>query len=243
MVLSYPLKCGLLQHMEQRGTGRNGLLESCHTHSNAGFYNISRLQARLMQITLSSPVKCALLQPRRELVRRTGIVVIPTQMRASTTLSFRATWKNRIKILPKFIPFIFKRLSIAFSVFRKCMHFKIAKQALLQVFTAKPVHNQAHTPQKNFARQKPPKTETPFCEKRHSHTPPASTQQARVREAFSQMNAPGMPAPPFAKNKAGTQNAKKGVLSCKTTHYIFFRFSQINLAVSAKKFIFVGGNL
>lgn len=164
-------------------------------------------------------------------------------MRASTTLSFRAIWKNRIRILPKFIPFIFKRLSIAFSFFRKCMHFKIAKQALLQVFTAKPVHNQAHTPQKNFARQKPPKTETPFCEKRYSHTPPASTQRTRVQETFSQMNAPGMPAPPFAKNKGSTQNAQKGILSCKTTLYIFFRFSQINLAVSAKKFIFVGGNL
>ena len=192
---------------------------------------------------LSYPLKCGLLQHYTFLMKENTQVVIPAQMRASTTLSFRATWKNRIRILPKFIPFIFKRLSIAFSVFRKCMHFKIAKQALLQVFTAKPVHNQAHTPQKNFARQKPPETVTVICEKRHSHTPPASTQRARVREAFSQMNAPVMPAPPFAKNKDSTQNAKKRVLSCKTTLYIFFRFSQINLAVSAKKFIFVGGNL
>ena len=164
---------------------------------------------------LSYPLKCGLLQHRSlPMEVRLTFVVIPTQMRASTTLSFRATWKNRIRILPKFIPFIFKRLSIAFSVFRKCMHFKIAKQALLQVFTAKPVHNQAHTPQKNFARQKPPETETPFCEKRHSHTPPASTQRAPAREAFSQMNAPGMPAPPFAKNKAGTQYAAIIIIGC-----------------------------
>ena len=215
--LSYPLKCGLLQRQS--------------THVFTGYWVVIPTQMRA-STTIGYQGAFGLRQ-----------VVIPTQMRASTTLSFRATWKNRIRILPKFIPFIFKRLSIAFSVFRKCTLFYIVKQALLQVFTAKPVHNQAHTPQKNFARQKTPKTETPFCEKRHSHTPPASTQQARVREAFSQMNAPGMPAPPFAKNKAGTQNAQKGILSCKTTLYLFFRFSQINLAVSAKKFIFAGGNL
>ena len=106
--LSYPLKCGLLQRYSKGGLAPIQLWvviptqmrasttwgsssgwhywKGCHTHSNAGFYNWNADHTKIILTWLSYPLKCGLLQ--RQTVtrwRRRGRVVIPTQMRASTT--------------------------------------------------------------------------------------------------------------------------------------------------------------